>query len=169
MGRSLQILVDMPIKRQCGDCSLCCTVMAVNEDIAKPANVKCTKLTAMGKCSIYPTKPTSCTTFKCLWLRGFLPDELKPSRSRVVADIGSSGNIVVFHVSPFDRGAWNKPAVQRWIASVADKIMVVIVCGNERLVLGLHSDKNVRFEEVESIGVEEQYNIIVDLEDGENV
>lgn len=161
MGRRLEVLMDRPNMRQCGDCSLCCTVMAVGE-INKPENVKCSKLTTMGRCSIYSTKPASCTSYQCLWLAGAMPEELKPSRSRIVADTGSSGNIVVMHVSPYDRGAWNKPAVKRWIESIADRIMVIVLCGEERIILGHNADRNPRLVEVESIGIERQWNILID-------
>jgi len=162
MSRRLQILMDQRPNRRCGDCSLCCTVMAVGE-INKPENVKCSKLTVMGKCSVhYNGKPESCTTYQCLWLAGAMPEELKPSRSRIVADTGSSGNIVVMHVSPYDRGAWNKPAVKRWIDSIADRIMVIVLCGEERIILRHNADRNPRLIEVPSIGIERQWNILID-------
>lgn len=162
MGRRLDLLMDRPNRRQCGECSLCCTVMAVDE-IKKPENVKCNLLTPMGKCSVHHTgKPASCAEYQCLWLAGAMPEELKPNRSRIVADTDNSGQIVVFHVHPRDRGAWNKPAVRKWMDSISDRLMIVVVCGEERIAFGLHADRNVRFVEVESKGVKRQWNIVID-------
>ncbi len=66
----------IPLQRSCGDCTLCCTVMAVRE-IGKPYYVPCKSLCDKG-CGIYETKPESCTEFSCGWLTGFgskRPDE----------------------------------------------------------------------------------------------
>jgi hypothetical protein len=142
MGRRLEVLVDMPNTRQCGDCSLCCTVMAVGE-IHKPSNVRCDKLTAMGRCSVYATKPQSCTAFKCLWLQGLMPENLKPIKSRVVGDVNATGDIIVLHVSPFDRGCWRKGPVLDWIKRVGERVMVVIACGTERHFFGKNADKKL--------------------------
>lgn len=140
--RSLTVLMDEPNMRQCGDCSLCCTVMAVSE-IAKPGNCRCDKLTTLGRCSVYNTKPQSCTEFKCLWLQGMMPEDLKPSRSRVVGAVNGDGTIVVLHVSPFDKGAWRKGPVQDWIRSVGEHLMVVVACGSERYFFGKDADKKL--------------------------
>lgn len=162
MGRSLQVLMDEPNMRRCGDCSLCCTVMAVRE-IDKPSNVKCDKLTVMGRCSIYADKPASCTAFKCLWLQGLMPENMKPSRSRVVGDANSEGNIVVLHVSPFDRGCWKTGPVRDWIMRVGEQVLVVIACGTDRYFFGKDADKKMQV--MINKHNPEMWDIVMELDD----
>lgn len=52
--------------RTCGDCTLCCFEMAV-EEIDKPMCATCPSVTK-GGCGIYQTRPESCRTFECMWL-----------------------------------------------------------------------------------------------------
>ncbi len=54
--------------RTCGDCTACCTVLAVTE-LRKPMRWACQHV-ACGGCQVYDTRPPSCREFNCLWLRG---------------------------------------------------------------------------------------------------
>lgn len=83
-------------KRECGDCRLCCKLLPVYEIGSEPEPYKfvkhgaewCPHAGPQG-CAIYndPTKPLSCATFRCLWLKDFLPDELHPRRIHAVFSI----------------------------------------------------------------------------------
>lgn len=54
------------MSRACGDCTACCTVMAVRE-IGKRVYTKCSQICATG-CAVYLTRPIECARFKCMWL-----------------------------------------------------------------------------------------------------
>jgi len=56
--------------RECGTCSVCCSVLAVPE-LDKSGYEVCRHLCASG-CAIYPDRPESCRSFTCEWLRGSL-------------------------------------------------------------------------------------------------
>ncbi len=67
--------------RECGSCTACCTVMAVQE-LAKPARRACDHVSGVG-CTVHSDRPESCREFNCVWLRGGIvgdeatrPDEL---------------------------------------------------------------------------------------------
>lgn len=70
--------------RECGDCTLCCTLLAV-QDIDKPAQTRCEHECEAG-CAIYESRPWSCKRFDCLWLKGELPIWARPDKTGVVFD-----------------------------------------------------------------------------------
>jgi len=72
--------------RNCGSCTACCTVLAVDE-LRKPMRCACPHQTTSG-CRIYEERPLGCRQFNCVWLRGGLPaDEAwRPDRLGVIFD-----------------------------------------------------------------------------------
>jgi hypothetical protein len=74
--------------RDCGDCSACCTVLAVNSpDFSKPAGTPCMHLAARG-CGIHAVRPHICRTWFCAWRRvAAMPDEARPDRSGLLVSI----------------------------------------------------------------------------------
>jgi len=84
-------------KRSCGDCTECCTSMAVNE-IDKPSGESCAHARCDG-CAIYPNRPYSCAAWSCLWLSGYGPDSAKPSASGFMAYFSyQTDNVIVAHI-----------------------------------------------------------------------
>ncbi len=56
-------------QRQCGDCLLCCKVLAVAA-LDKPANRWCLHANlGAHRCDIYEDRPEECRAFDCLWLK----------------------------------------------------------------------------------------------------
>lgn len=74
--------------RECGDCTACCTHLAVNSpDFAKPAGIPCHHLSPDG-CSIHATRPPICRTWFCVWRRrADLPDAARPDRSGLLVSL----------------------------------------------------------------------------------
>ena len=74
------------MKRECGTCTACCTVVAVKE-LKKPMYQTCQHVCAAG-CAIYQHKPASCTAWKCLWLNGSIggDERRRPDHFGVVFD-----------------------------------------------------------------------------------
>jgi hypothetical protein len=52
--------------KECGECSLCCTLLTV-KDIDKSAGVVCNYCTE--KCDIYETRPQGCRDFNCAYVQ----------------------------------------------------------------------------------------------------
>jgi hypothetical protein len=76
----------MPV-RKCGDCQLCCRLLAVRE-IDKATGARC-KHQQHGKgCRIYPNRPRSCKLWTCRWALGQLPEGMRrPDRAHYAIDI----------------------------------------------------------------------------------
>jgi hypothetical protein len=72
--------------RDCGECTACCTVLAVSE-LNKPARWSCDHASCHG-CRVYDARPASCRDFNCLWLRGVMDSDLalRPDRLGVMFD-----------------------------------------------------------------------------------
>lgn len=75
--------------RQCGDCQLCCTLLAVRE-IGKLAGQKCEHQKFKKGCMVYGSQamPPSCKQWNCLWLlNDDTADLSRPDRSHYVIDV----------------------------------------------------------------------------------
>lgn len=74
--------------RACGDCTACCTVLAVDTpDFKKPAETPCTHLGA-GGCTIHDIRPRICRTWFCAWRRvATMPDSARPDRSGLLVSL----------------------------------------------------------------------------------
>lgn len=85
-------------ERQCGDCQLCCELLAVKERghlpsgkpyaFHKPALQRCGNQCETG-CAIYDEDflPISCRAFECEWLLGKFRESDRPDRSGVVVTL----------------------------------------------------------------------------------
>lgn len=72
-------------ERSCGGCTLCCTVLRVDE-LPKLGGVPCAQLAAHG-CGIYARRPAVCRGYRCMWLQGALDDADRPDRLGAVLDV----------------------------------------------------------------------------------
>jgi len=71
-------------QRPCGDCSACCTVLAV-PTIEKGRYVKCQHLRPGNKCcGIYESRPGECGTYSCGWKIGLGSNAQRPDKFGVV-------------------------------------------------------------------------------------
>jgi Fe-S-cluster containining protein len=80
--------------RGCGECSLCCTVLRVDE-LRKLGGVPCNELRAPGSgggcCGIHERRPAVCRAYRCLWLQGGLEERDRPDRLGAVLDVVTAG------------------------------------------------------------------------------
>jgi len=83
------------MKRECGDCNVCCIIGAVPE-LSKPAHTPCIflKECKKGCCSIFdnPKLPDTCKDYNCAWKRGFGGYYEKPSQNKVLFSINQLEN-----------------------------------------------------------------------------
>ena len=112
--------------RECGSCTLCCKIMSVWE-IEKPNGVLCKHVRNHQSCAIYETRPQSCRTFNCLWLRGVGTDAMRPDRSRVVmveADDPTDPSAPKGFAAVLDPTrplAWREPAMLGFLEMIRDR------------------------------------------------
>ena len=97
-GRKIE-LVDRP-GRTCGDCRLCCKLLAVGkderpDDFKKPQGKWCEHCFD-GGCRIYATRPEDCKTYECTWLRGVFDEDDRPDKSRVVVSLEHGDSVTDF-------------------------------------------------------------------------
>ncbi len=76
--------------RSCGTCSLCCTILRVDE-LAKPAGRDCVHQRGPHGCAIHATRPPICRSYRCLWLQGGLEDDERPDATGGVVDLEPTG------------------------------------------------------------------------------
>jgi hypothetical protein len=106
--------------RHCGDCSLCCKLMAIVE-LGKPAGSWCPNCKPGVGCAVYPERPGECRTFICGYLMNpELGEEWKPSRCKIVLASEQDGNRIVAHVDPQRPDAWRREPyyglLKKWAA-----------------------------------------------------
>lgn len=121
----------------CGNCSLCCKVLAVPE-LDKPADVRCKHDTGKS-CAIYADRPQSCRDVECLWLLTrnrittvSMPASTRPDRCGVV--VTAHSGYVVLHVDP-DKPAdsGNRPPLQPLVSAWLKRgVRVLSRRGDER-------------------------------------
>jgi hypothetical protein len=137
--------------RACGDCTLCCKVMAI-EDIAKPAGQWCRHYKPGRGCLVFDTRPAECRAFNCLWLvdERFGP-HWKPSRSKIV--LTASGDGIEIRCDPGFPDAWRKQPYRGEIGKLAASgethDVTVLVIAGKRMIL-VASDREFDLGEVEA-------------------
>src|SRR5438477_5505751 len=96
----------MAAKRACGDCTLCCKVMSI-EELAKSAGRWCPSCEPGRGCLIHATRPSECRAFNCLWLiDGRIGEHWKPGRSKLVLTTSQDG--IEIRCDPGFPDAWRK-------------------------------------------------------------
>ena len=91
-----------PQARRCGPCSLCCTLLRVDE-LAKAAGSPCPKLRTAGGCGIHPSRPGICRAYRCAWLEGRFGEADRPDRLGALVDFaprGASVELVIVESRP---------------------------------------------------------------------
>jgi hypothetical protein len=123
--------------RECGDCTLCCKVMAI-EALAKPVTTWCPHCRPGRGCLIYASRPDECRTFSCLWLlNGKLDQHWKPNKSRLVLTTSDDG--IEVRCDPGFPDAWRKQPfrneIQQWAVSGATNDVTVVVIVGQKMTL----------------------------------
>ena len=116
----------LPTQRACGECSLCCTVLRVDE-LAKLGGTPCRHLGAEGGCSIHPRRPQICRSYECLWLRGAFDANDRPDRLGAVLDLIQTGDGVSLAIREGVPGAFERsPRLQEIAAQYRETMPVRI-------------------------------------------
>ena len=94
--------------RECGTCTLCCKVAAV-EEFDKPNGVWCSHCVSGKRCTTYDTRPSSCRDFYCQWrVEQRLGAEWKPDRAKFALIKTMGGQRVTALVDPGYPTAWRR-------------------------------------------------------------
>jgi hypothetical protein len=123
--------------RECGDCTLCCKVMAI-EELAKPVSSWCPHCKPGCGCRIYANRPAECRTFSCLWLvNDRLDERWKPNKSKLVLTTSEDG--IEVRCDPGFPDAWRREPfrneIREWAVSGETHDVTVVVIVGERMTL----------------------------------
>ena len=107
---------DTVPERACGECTLCCTVLRVDE-LGKPGGVPCRQLREeQPGCGIHATRPAICRRYRCLWLQGGLEAGDRPDRLGAVLDLLTEAGTTHLAVRLASPGAFERSPRLRAIA-----------------------------------------------------
>ena len=71
--------------RECGECTVCCVQMSVDDpDLKKDDNVPCPHMIAHRGCSIHDRLPVTCKAWFCGWRFLNFSEAMRPDRSHVL-------------------------------------------------------------------------------------
>jgi hypothetical protein len=101
--------------RECGPCSVCCSVLRVDE-LAKPAGRDCRHQCGEHGCAIHASRPAVCRGYHCLWLQGGLEDDERPDRIGGIVDLEPGGLGVRLGIREIRPGAFDASPALRAIA-----------------------------------------------------
>jgi hypothetical protein len=123
--------------RVCGDCTLCCKVMAI-ETLAKPPNAWCPDCRPGRGCMRYAERPTECQDFNCLWLTSDkIAEHWKPNKSKMVLTTSEDG--VEIRCDPASPAAWRREPyaaeIRAWAASGQTNDVTILVIAGQRMTL----------------------------------
>jgi Fe-S-cluster containining protein len=137
--------------RQCGDCSMCCKVIRIEEEgISKPAHQWCQHARPGSGCAIYETRPAACRTFACCWL--ILKDmgpHWKPTECRMVLvhkfDHQSGGRVIFVHLDRNYPDAWRRSPYYEELKARCGQTRIEIIVTDRCRVL-MCPDQDVYFD-----------------------
>ena len=129
--------------RECGSCTLCCKVAAV-EEVNKPNGIWCPHCVAGKRCTIYQRRPPSCRSFYCQWMleKGLGP-EWKPERAKFALVKTEGGRRLTALTDPGFPTAWRRSPyyenLKRWAVEAArrapDVYLVDVLIGQRSIVI----------------------------------
>lgn len=127
--------LDLVPGRQCGDCTVCCTVLAIDTpQMQKAAGLRCRH--CLGGCTIYESRPALCRDYHCGWRQlPILDTKWRPDISGVFVEFepvgDTTGMSLVLIGNPL------KTVRQSWFID----FIVVGIQGDIPLLLGIPGPK----------------------------
>ena len=129
--------------RECGTCTLCCKVAAV-EELSKPNGVWCHHCLKGKRCAIYDERPPSCRSFYCQWMvETGLGPEWKPERAKFALVKTEAGRRLTALVDPGFPSAWRRSPyyenLKQWatlgVARLPQVYLVDVLIGTRSIVI----------------------------------
>ena len=103
------------MERKCDGCTLCCTITRVPE-INKAEYTSCPflheKNSGCKGCSIYKDRPDSCRKYECAWLKGDMPDWMKPDECHLMIEKIPNAPVVLALPEPGYENNWRTPKIE---------------------------------------------------------
>lgn len=128
----------MIFMKPCGECGLCCLLLAVDE-LGKPARKWCEHFKPGTGCAKVDDadRPASCEAFDCLWRQdvdSVLPANLRPDRCNVMLAKALNSHGVVAYVHPKHPSAYRDNKVWPLLQALRKAgSEVFVVAGDKRM------------------------------------
>lgn len=123
------------MKRECGGCTVCCTVMGVAE-IQKAEYQPCQHAVAGKGCAVYEARPcASCGAFKCIWLaenerpehvHELLKDKERPDQCGVLVTPSKNAKLAVLVLRESTPGSFEGWHGQQLIKRLSRKHLLAL-------------------------------------------
>ena len=134
-------------ERQCGDCSMCCKVMRV-EEISKPEHQWWQHARPGIGCAIYETRPAKCRVFRCGWLVLDMRPHWKPTKCKMVLvrrrDRQSGGRELIVQPDRNYPNAWRRSPYYEELKAQCGQIRIQIIV-SDRCNVMMCPDQDVYF------------------------
>jgi hypothetical protein len=135
--------------RQCGDCTMCCKVMPI-EELSKPAHQWCQHARPGSGCAIYQSRPAECRGFACSWLLAkAIGEHWKPTKSKMVLvhrrDHQLERPLIMVHTDRSYPNAWRRSPYYEELKRQCGQISVVIILSDRSRVM-MCPDRDVYFD-----------------------
>lgn len=93
------------------------------EELAKPQGRWCPHCLPGRGCKIYDERPPSCRIYSCTWLTSpaFVPEALKPDRTKVILGLDMGGSRLVAHVDVDNPLAWRREPMLSFLRGQAQR------------------------------------------------
>jgi len=130
-------------ERVCGSCSLCCTLLRVDE-LGKLGGTPCLHQRSGhpdGGCGVHAERPRICRGYRCLWLQGKLEDGDRPDRLGAVLSLTTEGETPTLFVHEARTGAFDASPRLQEIAGRFREALPVRVSDSDDV---LDSDRPIR-------------------------
>lgn len=130
------------MRRECGDCQLCCKLLPVRE-LGKKASERCKHQRFNKGCAVYHRSgmPSSCALWTCQWLTNQdMADQSRPDRSHLVVDVmpdyitmryegeeDQKLQVVQVWCDPQYRNAHRDPAFRRYLARRGEEGIAALI------------------------------------------
>lgn len=123
--------------KKCGACNLCCLMTCIPE-LGKEIDDVCPQSSEYG-CLDYENRPEACASFRCVWLKENLPEQLRPDLAHIMIERLPGCSTYVALVEPGHNKAWLQPEISEFFDKVIEEgsaVIVNVAYGKQRFFKG---------------------------------
>lgn len=122
--------------RECGDCAICCEVLAIDEQqLNKPAGQICQHRAKQG-CGIYEQRPNICRQWFCMWRWFPFANNVRPDKSNILISYENhpqlQHKIIIVRDLSDDGSALQQPGFEHIVQSMLEQGLEVWCHHNDR-------------------------------------
>lgn len=137
---------------ECGDCTACCKVLPIDDDIlAKDSNVLCVHCDK--GCTVYDDRPISCVNFNCVYIEDGYDESLRPDKTGVIFEKITT-KIYLGLVDQDCLNTWNTIQMSAHIKQYNDQGISVVVSSFSDGIINVYCADDHKIDKVLQIALE---------------